>query len=280
MKPIHEAKAIQLEITNHCNMRCTNCSRFIGHYSKSYFMSLEEIEKALQSLEGFEGIVGVMGGEPTLHEQFREICKLYQKYIPKERRGLWTNGYAWERYKQVIEETFTKENILYNAHDYEYVGQHQPALIASKEIIKEETLRKELIDNCWVQLRWSPSINPKGAFFCEIAAAMEMLMNLGGGWKVEKGWWSRDPEDFQDQVDMYCSKCSMCIPLGKINTHKELISPKNLNLLFNNDAWRTSRFLEYNIPYSRRDYEKNVKDWKPGQFRDFEQHEPHERIYK
>ncbi len=282
MKPIYDAKCIQIEITNHCNMRCQNCSRFIGHYSQPYFMKLKDVEIALQSLEGFKGIVGVMGGEPTLHPFFKEICELYQEYIPKEKRGLWTNGAQWKEHEEIIRETFTKENILYNAHDYEYVGQHQPLLIASEEIIKDELLRKELIDNCWLQARWSPSINPNGAFFCEVAAAMDRLFDLGGGWKVEKGWWDKEPKDFQDQVKLYCSKCSICIPFDNhvYNSKKQLATIGNIELLYKNEANGIFKFDIYYKEYTRRDYNKNVKNWKPGIFRNFRQYQPNERVYE
>jgi hypothetical protein len=56
-------------------------------------------------------------------------------------------------------------------------------------------------DNCWWQrLLGSPSITPKGAFFCEVAAAMDMLFDGPGGWKIEKDWWKRGPEGFGDQL--------------------------------------------------------------------------------
>ena len=55
-----------------------------------------------------------------------------------------------------------------------------------------------LRDKCWVQNEWSASITPKGAFFCEIAAALDMLFDGPGGWKIEPGWWRRTPEEFGD----------------------------------------------------------------------------------
>lgn len=277
MRALQDAKCIQIEITNVCNMKCPNCTRFVGHHENLYFLSLKEIEKSLQSLEGFEGKIGCMGGEPTKHPYFREICKLYQQYLPKERRALWTNGLYWKEYEKTIRETFLIENIVYNAHDYEYKGQHQPLLIASKDIIKDEKLRKELIDKCWIQERWSPSINPNGAFFCEVAAAMDMLFNMGGGWEISKGWWKKEPKDFQDQVEKYCGLCSATIPFDKdiYLSNKEYLSLSTWSKLVN-----TSTFVLYSKEYTREDYEKNVKNWKPGIFRDFEQSEPNKRIYK
>src|SRR3990167_6662531 len=109
MKPIFEMKLIQIEVTNACNLRRANCTRFVGHHKKPFFMGIDTIIKALESLEGYPGGVGLMGGETTLHPQFREICKIYQKMIPeKDRRQLWTSGYKWDEYKDIIFETFHK----------------------------------------------------------------------------------------------------------------------------------------------------------------------------
>jgi len=240
-------------------------------------MNLKQVEQALISLDGYTGKIGCMGGEPTLHPKFEEICKLYQKYIPNERRGLWTNGVKWDKYEDIIRDTFPLKNIVFNAHDFTYTGQHQPLLIASQDIIKDEKLKKELIDKCWLQSRWSPSINPHGAFFCEVAAAMDLLFNLKGGWEPYVGWWRRDPKDFQDQVNLYCRLCSAAIPFSKdvYASGKEYISVSNWSRLENTD-----NFTLYSKKYNKEDYERNVKSWKPGVFRNFYQCEPNKRLSK
>ena len=275
MRKLKDKTNIQIEVTNGCNLKCVNCSRFVGVNKKIFFMSLDEIERALQSLEGFKGGVGCMGGEPTLHPQFPEICKLFRKYIPEEHRGLWTNGYKWKEYEKEIRETFPIKHIVFNAHDFKYKGYHQPLLIASKEIIKNEKLRMELINNCWIDKRWSASISPKGAFFCEVACALDHLFDLGGGWVVKKGWWKR--VDLQDQVDKYCSLCSIAIPFDKevYESHLQYISPGNLKL---NSSIKNVEL--YDKKYFRSDYEKNIKNWNPGIFRDFYQVSPNKRLTK
>jgi len=275
LRKLKDKTNIQIEITNDCNLRCLNCSRFVDIDRPVFYMKLREIEKALRSLKGFKGGVGCMGGEPTIHPKFREICKLFRKHIPTKQRGLWTNGYNWKKYKREILRTFPLKNIVFNAHDFEYKGYHQPLLIASKEIIKNKKLRKELIDKCWVYERWSASISPKGAFFCEVACALDHLFDLGGGWRIKKGWWNRD--NIQDQVDKYCPLCSAAIPFDPeiYNSNLQYISPKNLKNLP-----LIKNFIKYKKKYTRKDYEKNVKDWKPGTFRDFYQVSPNKRLTK
>ena len=73
MKAIRDMWLIQIEITNSCFLECPNCTRFIGHNEKPFFMDLQMVEKAIDSLEGFPGSIGIMGGEATLHPKFFEI---------------------------------------------------------------------------------------------------------------------------------------------------------------------------------------------------------------
>lgn len=211
---------IQIEVTNSCSLQCSNCTRFVGHHPKPFFMDLAMVERAIRSLEGYPGQIGIMGGEPTLHPQFKEICELMQKLAPNRRqRSLWTNGLRWEEYKDIINETFDADHIIYNDHKDAEVGKHQPLLIAAEEILADRELMWRLIGNCWVQWRWGASITPKGGFFCEVAAAQDYLFNGPGGYELEPGWWNKNPNEFLDQVKRYCPRCSAAVPMERVDAH-------------------------------------------------------------
>ena len=229
MIPIRETKLIQIEVTNDCFLRCANCTRFIGHHRQPFYMTLDEIEQAFDSLEGYPGSIGMMGGEPTMHPDFAEICRIYERRIPDRRkRELWTAGYRWEEYKDIIHAVFDEDLIAFNDHTNEDVA-HQPLLVAIDEVVEDKELMWKIIDNCWIQRRWSASINNKGAFFCEIAASMDAVFDGPGGWPVEKGWWDKDPKDFKDQMERYCVSCSAPLPMQTSNhkDKKDTMSPGN-----------------------------------------------------
>ncbi len=284
MKPIYDMKLIQIEITNACNLSCANCTRFVGHHKKPFFMDLDTFEKAVDSLEGYPGNIGIMGGEPTIHPQFAEILEIYREKVPnRRRRELWSNGFRWKMHKAAIEETFDYDLIAYNDHTSPD-GKHQPLLIAAKDVIDDKQLMWQMIDKCWVQLRWSASITPKGAFFCEVAAAQDHMFEGPGGYPIEKGWWNKTPKEFADQVNRYCENCSAAIPL-EMHSDKEpddIVSRSNLDRLIQVGSPKIleGRYKLYDKKYTRADYEMYLAKWEPQNYRSFVSHREEDNPFK
>lgn len=234
---------IEIDITNACIHSCSNCTRFCGHHKKPFYMSFNEFKNAVDSLEDYDGMVGIIGGEPTLHpdlERFVDYIREKRvKAIKKMARGpirdMQTNiistvdraqsnvlflsslSSGYYKYFEVINDTFCRQ--LLNDHKNEVM--HQALLMPRKElgIPDEEWVKKR--DDCWIQNSWSATITPKGAFFCEVAGALDMLFDGPGGWKVEPGWIDRRPEDFKDQLH-WCELCSACLDAPKRLSSEEI----------------------------------------------------------
>ncbi|MCF8196382.1 MAG: radical SAM protein [Polynucleobacter sp.] len=286
MKAIQDNVVIQIEVTNACHLSCANCSRFVGHHKKPFYMTLDQVREAILSLEGFGGRIGLMGGEPALHPQFKEICEIYQELIPnKRKREFWTAGYKWDEYRDVIKATFDEDLVHYNDHSRPDEGWHQPLLVAIDEVLEDKKVMWKLIDNCWVQQRWSASITPKGAFFCEVAAALDHVLDGPGGWKIEKDWWRKTDKDYIDQKKRCCTRCSAALPMAEIpNNHLpvDMVSAGNLklleavkspkvksqriNLVKREDAIRYLNSVD-EVVIGERGYLKSHPDWRPSEFR-------------
>jgi hypothetical protein len=231
MIPLSEMKIIQIDITNACINSCSNCTRLIGHHKKPFFMDMATFQNAVDSLIDFPGIVGMIGGEPLIHPQFPEMARyLSLKRLDKKRRGLWSTIPEGSRHGALIKEIFGVQ--YFNDHSVNTI-QHQPVLVAAKEMMRDKEKMWELIDKCWVQNLWSAAITPKGAYFCEVAAAFDMLFDGNRGWPIEPGWWHRTPEEFGDQKAHWCPRCGCAIPLERrVSTEeKDDISPGNLTAL-------------------------------------------------
>ena len=256
MRSPAEMQVIQIELTNACPHLCANCTRFCGHHKKPFFMDLAAFRKAVDSLEGFGGIVGVMGGEPTLNPDFDRIVEYYASKVPAVmkfpafrqpmrsftgyaarklamnlpfRRGLWTSlGGGYYRHFERIQDTFPLQFI----NDHSSAGLHQALLMPRGELGIPDEVWFPLRDKCWIQNEWSASITPKGAFFCEVAAALDMLFDGPGGWPVEPGWWKRRPEEFGDQL-RWCEYCSapLNVPRLPANGGVDAVTPGILKKL-------------------------------------------------
>jgi hypothetical protein len=174
---------------------------------------LEQVKEAIDSMVGYPRMTGIMGGEPLIHPQFKEICEYARSKIAPELLGLWTclpEGY--EHYREDIVATF--KHIFLNDHTKGDVY-HTPVLVAAKEMCVSENQMWYSKHHCWVQNSWSASINPNGAFFCEVAAALSILFNMKAGWKVEPKWWLRTPKDYVEQMKLFCPSCGCDMPLKK-----------------------------------------------------------------
>lgn len=275
MKPIYEGWFVQIDITNYCFMNCLYCSRYNRHLRKDQrkHMTVEQICTALDSLKEWPTRIGIIGGEPLLHPDFEQICHEIQKRFPASKMGLWTSGPSqFKKYKPLIDQTFAF--LAYNEHNEEQVNvcKHQPITIAIKDVIKDEELRKTLIDDCWVQRTWCATINHFGAYFCECAAAQDVLFNEGANaWPVTPDWWRKEPSQFQDQVGKLCDNCGMCIPMERelIRNKREKVSKtilswmqtKKLSLIDN-------EFVElFYDTFTKEEIKQYAKRWTPGNYR-------------
>lgn len=226
MRSPSRMQTVQIEVTNACVLNCSNCTRFVGHRTP-YFMEYEYFKRAVDSMEGFPNMVGMMGGEPLMHPNFSLMCNYMSQKFPRYQLGLWstfpTSHPKYARYGRLIAETFG--SVFLNNHTRDDIY-HAPVLMALGEVpgITQEQFYK-VVDKCWVQNSWSASINPKGAFFCEVAAAQAMLWDGTEdsikGWSIEKGWWKREVTEFKPQIDQYCTKCGCAVPFLRERNSKD-----------------------------------------------------------
>ncbi len=237
MKSPADMKIIQIDITNACHRRCSNCTRFCGHHTDPFYMDFETFKAAVDSLKGFRGIVGIMGGEPTMHPEFEKFMEYYRAnvgyddfstvdpapsadfmrhilantwhYDYSNHRGIFTSVTPrYYKFFELIQDTFGYQQL----NDHSNPSMHQTLMVTRKELGVPDDEWIKMRDRCWIQNLWSASITPKGAFFCEVAAAMDATLGGPGGWKIEPGWWHRKPEDFKEQLK-WCEMCSACLPM-------------------------------------------------------------------
>lgn len=85
---------MQVVVTNKCDVfTCSNCTQLLPFRTDDREMTLACAEESLLSLRGWPGVVAMFGGNPVTHSRFEDLCELWTRLVPDQRRrGLWTNN--------------------------------------------------------------------------------------------------------------------------------------------------------------------------------------------
>jgi hypothetical protein len=221
---------IQVIVTNRCDLRCSNCTQHIAYQPERFWMTPENFRTAVESLQDYPGIVGVFGGNPCLHPQFPELCRIIAEVLPdKRRRGLWSNNV--NGHGEIIRDTFGYFNLnVHGAHtkateihatvpgvrvwgdDHQSV--HAPVLTAVSDLVPDADQMWDMIGHCDINQRWSAAITEQHgqlrAYFCEVAASFAgMYDDDTTGEPVTAGWWRRLMDDWRGQVERWCPGCGV-----------------------------------------------------------------------
>jgi hypothetical protein len=220
---------ICIDITNKCDLACSNCTRLLENQDRLWDMSLENFRLACRSLSGFTGTIAVIGGNPCMHRDFEGVCRIFREEIPnKAQRGLWSNNIF--KHEKVVKDTFGGFNL--NAHGslrgikslkalyrkvktgnlYLEHSSHSPLLTAVKDLFDTQEMW-ERISKCDINREWSATIiENKGqlrAYFCEVAASFDLANNTDNGIYPSVGWWNQPMETFSSQVKQFCPSCGV-----------------------------------------------------------------------
>ena len=233
MREIRDSRIIQIDVTNRCENRCSNCTRMLAHHPRRYDMTPEQFERAVKSLDGYKGIVGVFGGNPTLNPHFHRLCEILRQFVPdKARRGLWCN--KLNGHGPIIDMTFGYKNL--NVHgDADAAAEmrrdlyrplihgetecwHKPSMVALRDMVEDRARWPEIIDACPIANRWSAIISPQmdgmlAAYPCEVMSGWDWANGVSRGWPLQDGWWDWSIIDWASWFLTACPDCGLCLDL-------------------------------------------------------------------
>lgn len=228
MKAPYQKGVICVDVTNRCNLGCSNCTRFLENQDGYWDMTPENFRIAVKSLREYPGVIAVIGGNPAMHKDFELLCKIFVEEIPeKSRRGLWSNHVF--KHAELAAATFGTFNMnthgdpkgteslrdLYlrtNKKGNLFVGNslHAPLLTALKDLYSEQEMW-QLISECDINQRWSGTIIQNNgklrAYFCEVAGSFDVARGEDFGHEVVDNWWRKPIEDYVSQIQRFCPGC-------------------------------------------------------------------------
>lgn len=291
MIPPRQQWCIQIDITNACPRACSNCTRLTAHAQEPFFMDLPTFERAARALAHFPTrspadrhgrpkVVGIMGGEPLMHPLFGVFAAVICRAIPNTgHHGLWTGlDYSTRRHAAVVRALLgdtpsqrvrgrTIEGYLnYNPH--RPACWHQPVLVGVQEVIRDKEAMWRLIRACPLQEQWAGAITPKGFFFCEVAASLDMIFQGPGGLPIDSRCWTHDLDQYEDQIRRWCPRCGVCLPLKPRKDEDEIddISPGNFNRLQELGSPRIAQG-GYRIFDVEGYAQQHIGDWQPLRYK-------------
>ena len=110
-------------LTEVCNLRCPYCfaNEFVN--KNPNHITLENFKKALDFIatDPNNRVVGLIGGEPTIHPQFKEILKTIIEDPRFDRATVYTNGIAVDKYWNEL--SHRKFGFLINCNSPKDIGQ-------------------------------------------------------------------------------------------------------------------------------------------------------------
>ena len=198
---------IEIDITYKCNLRCLNCNRSINTAPSSLSMTIKQIQEFIEdsvTVNKKWRSIRILGGEPTLHPNFRDIITLLREYRKQHNPGcsieVVSNGHGnavleqleWLPNDIFIENTSKKGNIT------PYFRPFSTAPIDDQRY-KFADYRNgcQVISSCGIGL------GPTGYFQCTVAAGIDRVTEMKIGRK-------RLPDDNDDLHDQMLKTCRLC----------------------------------------------------------------------
>ena len=204
---------IELDITYDCNLKCLGCNRSCTQAPSKEGLSLEDIKRFVcESIENnhYWEFINVLGGEPTLHSEFKEIIsyihsEYIEKFAPETILQIVSNGYE-EKSRLLCEEMRNlHKNVRIDYGSYksdkvvEYFSPFNDAPIDDDDY-KEADYSK----GCWVTSYCGIGFNSKGYYACAVAAGIDRLTKKNMEIKKLK---NLNNKALENQLDEFCRFC-------------------------------------------------------------------------
>lgn len=93
-KSIYEGVMIEMHVVDHCNLNCVSCNHF-APLAKPWFITKESLSNSLnlvkENIPNLKSLI-LLGGEPTLHPELLDLCKIAREILPNIEISILSNG--------------------------------------------------------------------------------------------------------------------------------------------------------------------------------------------
>lgn len=112
----------EIHLVDHCNLNCKSCMHFAPCADGKFFLSKEmfakEMKRIAELVEDKHVGIYLMGGEPLLHPELLELCKIGKETYPCGGFQVVSNGIELLKKDDAWFDEFNKLNISFRLTDY------------------------------------------------------------------------------------------------------------------------------------------------------------------
>jgi len=240
--------AIRIDITEDCDLCCTNCNKFCGVAKSKEMLTIEQFDRFTDEMKTINcdwPLIFLTGGEPTIHPQFVQIldkldafCKNWKKVT-----GLIITN------KENQPKEFLRDRVIYST--FHGMGQSRtirkviPILQAPIDYFDygNENWRK----GCEICSKCGPCFSRYGYYMCPIANSIDRIFGFNLGVKSYKEFTLKKVFEQRETLCKYCgyfftnltpnyeeilvgSDEISISPTWKAKLEEHLVNPKQLTL--------------------------------------------------
>lgn len=130
-------KKIYVEITNHCNLSCSFCSKT---ERKKQFITREKFDFLLKEIKPYTDYIYLhVEGEPLLHPELDSLLTLCDKYQIKV--NITTNGTLFSSQAEMLSHHNSLHQINFSLHSEQNNPQYCEKIFENVEILPQEVLK-------------------------------------------------------------------------------------------------------------------------------------------
>ena len=197
---------IEIDITYLCNLHCLNCNRSVTQAPDELHMPVSQVRAFVdESIAGEKRWrrIRVLGGEPTLHPEFKDIIDellRYKRWSPECIVEVVTNGYG-ARVKRAIEK-LPPEVMVDNSEKTDAVQPYfGPFNLAPLD--DPAYLATDYSNGCAVLEECGMGLTPLGYYPCAVAGGIDRILGESLGARSLPA----DDEDMRKATERLCSLC-------------------------------------------------------------------------
>jgi len=197
---------IEIDITYQCNLRCLNCNRSCTQAPDTVHMPVDMIRKFVDDSIKQKKVwrrIRILGGEPTLHPEFKGIIRLlllYKDEVPTCEIEVVTNGYSRRTLK--ILEQLPSEISIENSFKTSVI---QPSFGPFNKAPQDQ-LKNHFVDysnGCEIMQTCGIGLTPQGYYPCAVAGGIDRVLGLSTG-RVNI------PDNKDSMADLCKETCRLC----------------------------------------------------------------------